>query len=1070
MDLKILLQQCMKINDKVYVDSLKEEASIYDSNNRNQLIKFIPDRIVDYDDNNLLRPLIDMWGQVFDEILLYTKKFSDILNVTYNSSDKQRDYDVFNVLQLFGFKTHTNYMFGSLVDYLLKQNVQYSSKAIQAEIWNRILNNLIYIYKTKGTKESIKAFFNCLGLNEDLIDIKEYVYFDKPFLDKKVNDVKYYELEFGNSTNSYITSTSNEFNLSGNEWSIVINVDFKNKVNDKCILDRGNQFSLYAINSSFYDDWDNKTNAGYIKLISKLSNGNTLTLTSAIGNIFDSGLQTIIVNKTLTNYELNIFRISDSNYTLSNISGASAVSTSLTSINNSTFTLGNTYNSIPKYDGSIVNFMVLNTSLTLGQKEFYAKNINAYNIIQDNFNNNVTVSWELNEVLYKNLINNEFNYNDVASRTILDSATGFVNGSSTGYSHFDNGYNYKLTSYKQYNDYRYLSGLVEYDDKISIGKSAFRNSKYLSLEINPKNIIDESFEMLLGAIDVFDYFDRNDLDTSTNTYRGLDSLRDKFFNSGIDIKNFSQLIADTEKYGVGLFNVIKQFIPASAKLLYNGVVIESPVYERNKHILRNLELTTNKTIEHIPIDINIESKRYSDINNNDNPIIANDIISKRYSDINNNDNPIIANDIISKRYSDINNNDNPIIANDIISSIEPVFSTNIDTNIQNEPQTEGIINTLDTINSDIDYNMDYIKYSDNLYKTSIFNGSITTPINTIIDNGKWDIGGSHNIFMYNNIGNTTVKYSYLDSNNDMILGTKVDIEQSYDVDRTLYTIIDLDNNISITKRLTTFYITDNNGLDLEYSLTANQNIFDKISSLLKETNNIGLEYSIIKNKIILNDGDKEILFNLQIYWNHDIKTITMQKDDFTDVAIIEQYPMITWNLGLDNHNITIANSIYNNSVPYSISSSYAVTYCRVILDLITTNLEDGLFFYFNNHGNVDGELNISYSVSGSTTSSTDYVKDFISVSQFGVSTKDIQNFKGTSTSAIATSNILFDNPLLSELKIKIPKKESKAFKLKLNKPMPIGATGNTIGSIIIKTNQYVKFIESNKIFRMYVFY
>ena len=41
-------------------------------------------------------------------------------------------------------------------------------------IWRRILNNLSYILKTKGTEESIRALMSCYGIPNHIFKIREY--------------------------------------------------------------------------------------------------------------------------------------------------------------------------------------------------------------------------------------------------------------------------------------------------------------------------------------------------------------------------------------------------------------------------------------------------------------------------------------------------------------------------------------------------------------------------------------------------------------------------------------------------------------------------------------------------------------------------------------------------------------------------------------------------------------------------------------------------------------------------------------------------------------------------------
>ena len=49
-----------------------------------------------------------------------------------------------------------------------------SNEEITTEVWRRIVNNLPYLLKTKGTARSIKALMSCYGIPQTLLSIREY--------------------------------------------------------------------------------------------------------------------------------------------------------------------------------------------------------------------------------------------------------------------------------------------------------------------------------------------------------------------------------------------------------------------------------------------------------------------------------------------------------------------------------------------------------------------------------------------------------------------------------------------------------------------------------------------------------------------------------------------------------------------------------------------------------------------------------------------------------------------------------------------------------------------------------
>ena len=83
-----------------------------------------------------------------------------------------------------------------------------SDQAITEEVWRRIVNNLPYLLKTKGTKKSIDAMMNIYGIPSSILSIREYggpkVGGDVPAL---IEDKFSYAVEFNSGSNiNYPTS------------------------------------------------------------------------------------------------------------------------------------------------------------------------------------------------------------------------------------------------------------------------------------------------------------------------------------------------------------------------------------------------------------------------------------------------------------------------------------------------------------------------------------------------------------------------------------------------------------------------------------------------------------------------------------------------------------------------------------------------------------------------------------------------------------------------------------------------------------------------------------------------
>jgi hypothetical protein len=160
-------------------------ASFYDQENANALVKTIPQYIRDDENNSEYELFVNMIGQHFD--ILYT--YINALTKTYRPEEQPKlgmDKEaLYEIAQSMGWKLANGRQASSLWQYKLgvDSNGQYqttgslfskSDNDITTEIWRRVVNNLPYLLKTKGTARSIKALMNVYGIPQTLLSIREY--------------------------------------------------------------------------------------------------------------------------------------------------------------------------------------------------------------------------------------------------------------------------------------------------------------------------------------------------------------------------------------------------------------------------------------------------------------------------------------------------------------------------------------------------------------------------------------------------------------------------------------------------------------------------------------------------------------------------------------------------------------------------------------------------------------------------------------------------------------------------------------------------------------------------------
>ena len=161
-------------------------ASLYDSFNDTGLVNTIPEHIRLDSNNDQFELFVNMIGHHYD--ILYS--YADAIAKTYHPIEHPKlghsKETLFNVAESLGWKLFNGNQASALWQYKMGQSetgsfyaqtgsiFTKSDEAITTEIWRRIVNNLPYLLKTKGTARGVKALMNTYGIPQSLLSIREY--------------------------------------------------------------------------------------------------------------------------------------------------------------------------------------------------------------------------------------------------------------------------------------------------------------------------------------------------------------------------------------------------------------------------------------------------------------------------------------------------------------------------------------------------------------------------------------------------------------------------------------------------------------------------------------------------------------------------------------------------------------------------------------------------------------------------------------------------------------------------------------------------------------------------------
>ena len=162
-------------------------ASIHDVENKNYLANNIPQFVKNDRENDDFVLFLDMIGHHFDILWTYVEALNRQRRLEHKLTRGVSDDMVREMLKSFGYTPNTTLDTAPLWEFALGQYNSANSartdgttksvltgKDRQNQIWRRILNNLPYLYKSKGTSRGLKATLSTYGIPESFLSVREF--------------------------------------------------------------------------------------------------------------------------------------------------------------------------------------------------------------------------------------------------------------------------------------------------------------------------------------------------------------------------------------------------------------------------------------------------------------------------------------------------------------------------------------------------------------------------------------------------------------------------------------------------------------------------------------------------------------------------------------------------------------------------------------------------------------------------------------------------------------------------------------------------------------------------------
>ena len=159
---------------KNWYSSSFDSASAFDTDNIHSFENNLPLYIQESNDYNDMKDFLSLQGEQYDVIRNHIDSLGTLHNRGYDKTNSPPENTLPMLLSNMGWQS-INPFSGSLTDSLGGYLSGVTSiDDIKNQTWRKTLNNLLYIYKSKGTKNSVRALLNVYGYPPDLLGFQEF--------------------------------------------------------------------------------------------------------------------------------------------------------------------------------------------------------------------------------------------------------------------------------------------------------------------------------------------------------------------------------------------------------------------------------------------------------------------------------------------------------------------------------------------------------------------------------------------------------------------------------------------------------------------------------------------------------------------------------------------------------------------------------------------------------------------------------------------------------------------------------------------------------------------------------
>ena len=606
-----------------WMTGVVSSASLFDDNNAHALVKLIPAHIREDENNSSAELFVQMLGQYYDNFYTYINQFNKIYDRNESISEGMAKDLIYYMAKSFGVDFANGTSLDELWSYTLGLNstgsydnaLSVSASDRSKEVWKRIINNLPYLLKTKGTERSVRALINCFGIPQTILRIREYGGVEPEFDTASQLEYErfYYALNIGDYYSTYGTGLYGSAvygagpSLLYTMWPTSSNaLELRFKPTTNYTASQTLIQSIQGGASVFQVDLEKGATENIKFSLSGSSGYQVLTVSASL---FDGRFNHLVINRTssanVDTYTLFIKKVKYGKVT-ETYSGSLSMPATSGSYSASWVGGGTLYvpalNATNHFSGSV-------QELRFWRNALQERIINNHALTPTNFQGNGNLVFSgttssFDDLLYRLALGTDNNKNNVITTSSFYSQQPDQLGKTlTYFENFSGSLNtiwqpLVETNYLEWPDLgsnRSVSNKIRIEDTTSAGNQLYPNRKIqksvadnapidsprLGIYLSPTNEINQDIAEQFGGISIDDYIgDPKDL--YNDYYTNLIDLEDLYFKKWTtgryQTQNYIRLLS---YYDASLFKLIERFAPSRTNL-QTGLLIENHLLKRNK--------------------------------------------------------------------------------------------------------------------------------------------------------------------------------------------------------------------------------------------------------------------------------------------------------------------------------------------------------------------------------------------------------------------------------------------------------------------------------------------------------